>query len=97
MDPFDDFISDDRKTVSEGFSSRKLKFPPTGIHGSRSDNGDRRLSKSSDRKGRKGAISNRTSQLAQLALNGEQRRALTHQRLKYPYHRLDLLFHRNLT
>lgn len=72
MDPFDDFISDDRKTVSEGFSSRKLKFPPTGIHGSRSDNGDRRLSKSSDRKGRKGAISNRTSQLAQLALNGEQ-------------------------
>lgn len=72
MDPFDDFISDDRKTVSEGFSSRKLKFPPTGLHGSRSDNGDRRLSKSSDSKGRKGAISNRTSKLAQLALTGEE-------------------------
>lgn len=80
MDSFDDFLGDDRKTVSEGFPSRKLKFPPTGIHGSKSDNGDRRMIKSSDSsKGRKGVISNRTSKMAQRALTqgGEDTPSLT--------------------
>lgn len=79
MDSFDDFLTDDRKTVSEGFPSRKLKFPPTGIHGSKSDNGDRRMIKSSDgSKGRKGVISNRTSKMAQRALTqGEDTPSLT--------------------
>jgi small GTP-binding protein len=72
MDPVDDFSSDDRKTVSEGFSSRKLKFPPTGIHGSRSDNGDRRQIKQPGNKDRKGAISSRTSKMAQQVLTGDE-------------------------
>lgn len=66
MEPFDVFLSDDRRTVSDG-PTRKLKFPPTGLNGSKSDNGDKRhpsRNKEGDSR-KKGVISQRTSKMAQ--------------------------------